>query len=70
LVGCNAAACPIHNEETDVTTRRFKARIKLPLGTTEVVIESDGIFNAKQMLEAQYGPGTVIWGPVEVLGNG
>lgn len=47
--------------------KRFRARIKLPIGTTEVVIDADSLISAKQMLEAQYGQGNVIWGPVEML---
>ena len=46
-------------------TKRYRARVKLPLGTQEVILEADSLFNARQMLEAQYGPGSVIFGPVE-----
>ena len=49
--------------------KRFRARIKLAIGTQEVMIEADSLFNAKQMLEGQYGTGSVIWGPVEMLSN-
>lgn len=47
--------------------KRYRARVKLPVGTQEVVIEADGVSAAKMMLEAQFGPGAVLWGPVEVL---
>ena len=50
-----------------MSNKRYRARVKLPLGTTEIMIEADSVFNARQMLEAQYGRGSVIWGPVEVL---
>ena len=50
-----------------MSNHHYRARIKLPLGTTEIVIEADSVFNARQMLEAQYGQGSVIWGPVEML---
>jgi hypothetical protein len=41
--------------------KRWKARIRLSNGSSqEVVIEADNYFNAKAMLEAQYGAGSVI----------
>ena len=50
-----------------MTLKRFRARVKLPVGTQEVCVEADGLYNAKQMLEAQYGRGSVLWGPVQEL---
>ena len=44
-----------------IPLKRFRARIKLPIGTQEVFIEADNLTNAKQMLEAQFGIGNVIW---------
>lgn len=40
--------------------KRFRARVKLPIGTTEIVIEADSLFNARQMLQAQYGQDAVL----------
>ena len=43
---------------------KWKARVKLPNGASqEVVVEADSYFNAKAMIEAQYGKGCITIGP-------
>lgn len=47
-------------------TKTYKARVKLSNGNTQVVeVAADSSFNAKAMLEAQYGKGNVF----SVYGN-
>lgn len=47
--------------------RKYKADVKLPNGSTQqIVIDANSPANAKAMLEAQYGKGSVRTGPVEV----
>ena len=52
-----------------MTPKRYRAWIKLPIGRQEVRIEANSILNAKMMLEGQYGVGSVLTGPVELLSN-
>jgi hypothetical protein len=49
--------------------KHFKALIKLPIGTQEVRVEADSFYNAKMLLEGQYGVGSVLTGPIELLSN-
>jgi hypothetical protein len=45
-------------------TARYEFRIKLGAGHTQkIVIEADTAVNAKKMVEAQYGKGSIMWGP-------
>ena len=44
-----------------IPLKRFHARVKLPIGNQEVFLEADSLSNARQMLEAQYGTGNVLW---------
>ena len=44
-----------------IPLKRFRARIKLPIGTQEVFIEADSLTNARLMLQAQYGAASVLW---------
>jgi hypothetical protein len=37
-----------------MTTKTFKAKIKLKSGIQEVTVQADSYFKAKEMLEAQY----------------
>jgi hypothetical protein len=50
--------------------RTFKARVRVKAGTShinqEVTLQADSPSNAKFMLEAQYGKGSVIVSPSEV----
>lgn len=42
-------------------TKAYKARVKLPNGNTQIVeVDADSSFNAKAMLEAQYGKSNVL----------
>ncbi|WP_428489512.1 hypothetical protein [Rhodopila sp.] len=43
----------------------FTAKIKLKSGVQEVTLQADNYFKAKEMLEAQYGKGTIFSGPVQ-----
>ncbi len=52
-----------------MTLKRFRARIKLPIGNQEVFVQADSLVNAKRMLEGQYGAGSVIFGQVELLSD-
>lgn len=47
-----------------MTNKTYTAKIKLPSGVQEVVVQATGYFMAKEMLEAQYGRGSIFWGPV------
>ena len=49
-----------------MTTKTYKAKIKLKTGYQEVTVQADNSFNAKAMLEAQYGKGCIFTGPSEV----
>ena len=46
--------------------KTYRVRVKLPVGTQEITVQADSVWNARMMIEAQYGPGSVFWGPVEV----
>ena len=48
--------------------KTYRVRVKLAVGVQEVVVQADSLWNARQMVEAQFGPGSVFWGPVEVRG--
>ncbi len=57
---------PIGRRSEKVAAKRYKARVRLSNGSSqEVYVNADGYFNAKAMLEAQYGKGSVISGPTE-----
>jgi len=50
-----------------MSTKTYKAKIKLPNGSAQdVTVEADNASNAKAMLEAQYGRGSAISFPTEV----
>ncbi len=51
-----------------MATQTYKARIKIGNGggSQEVTVQADTTYNAKKMLEAQYGKGSIIFGPVRV----
>jgi hypothetical protein len=45
----------------------FKATIRLKNGAVqEITVQADTYFNAKAMIEAQYGKGSIFIGPIEV----
>jgi hypothetical protein len=44
-------------------TARYEFRIRLGASTQKIVIEADTAMNAKSMVEAQYGKGSIVWGP-------
>jgi len=46
--------------------KTFKARVKLGSGQQEVTVEADSPVKAREMLEAQYGKGSLTGTPVEV----
>jgi hypothetical protein len=47
--------------------KTWKATVKLPTGMQQqVTVQADSPWNAKAMLEAQYGKGCVKFGPQEV----
>jgi len=48
-----------------MATKTFKAKIKLKSGIQEVTVQADSYFKAKEMLEAQYGKGSIFMGPTE-----
>lgn len=50
-----------------MATKTYKTKVKLPNGSwQDVTVQADNPFNAKAMLEAQWGKGN-LWGmPVEV----
>lgn len=49
-----------------MATKLFKAKIKLKSGSLQdVTVQADHYFNAKEMLESQYGKGCIFSGPVE-----
>ena len=48
-----------------MATRTFKAKIRLKSGIQEVTVQADNYFKAKEMLEAQYGKGSIFVGPTE-----
>jgi hypothetical protein len=44
-----------------MATKTYKARVKLANGNTQIVeVQADNGLNAKAMLEAQYGKGSVL----------
>jgi hypothetical protein len=56
---------------TLMSTRTFKATVRLPNGLhQEVFIEADSQSNARAMLEAQYGRGSILAGPWSLADNG
>ena len=49
-----------------MATKTFKAKIRLKGGAVQdVAVDADSYFNAKAMLEAQYGKGSITYGPTE-----
>lgn len=47
--------------------KTYKAKIRLPSGRTpEVTVQADSTHNAKEMLEEQYGKGSIFSPPTEV----
>lgn len=51
----------------ETAMRTFKARVK-PAGSgssMEVTVQAKSYFDAKAMLEAQYGAGSIVSGPME-----
>jgi hypothetical protein len=54
-----------------MSARTFKATVKLPNGLhQEVFVQADSQSNAKAMLEAQYGRGSILAGPWSVADSG
>lgn len=52
------------NQPEDRTMKQWKARIKLANGNQQVVyVQANSQLNAKYMLEAQYGKGSIIGVP-------
>jgi hypothetical protein len=50
-----------------MATSIYKAKIKLPNCTVqEVTVRADNFFNAKAMIEAQYGKGCIFTPPTKV----
>lgn len=50
-----------------MATKTYKAKVKLPNGSAQdVTVQADSQSNAKSMLEAQYGKGSIISFPSEV----
>ena len=49
-----------------MATKTFKAKVKLASGVQEVTVQADDFAKAKEMLEAQYGKGSVVSPPVQV----
>jgi hypothetical protein len=48
-------------------TYTYKARIRLSTGNhQEVRVQADSLSNAKALLEAQYGKGSIVGGPYKV----
>jgi hypothetical protein len=48
-------------------TSTYKAKVKLSNGSIqEVTVQADSYFNAKAMIEAQYGRGRIFSGPTKV----
>lgn len=46
--------------------KTFKAYVRISGRNTEVRIQARNVMDAKDLLEAQYGKGSVIQGPTEV----
>jgi hypothetical protein len=50
-----------------MSTKTYEARVKLQNGSVQkVTVQADSPFNAKAMLEAQYGKGSIFSFPTEV----
>lgn len=45
--------------------KTYKARVRLSGRTIEVQVQARGSLDAKALLEAQYGKGSVVFGPIE-----
>jgi hypothetical protein len=52
-----------------MTLKRYRAKIKLPIGVQEVEVQADGLWSARQLIESMYGSGSIFIGPWEVLGG-
>lgn len=46
-----------------MATKTYSAKIRLKSGIQEVTVQADSYFKAKEMLEAQYGKGSIFSGP-------
>lgn len=47
-----------------MATKTYKARIRLSSGGGQnITVDADSAYNAKQMIEAQYGKGCILSGP-------
>ncbi|EKY30839.1 hypothetical protein HMPREF0185_00009 [Brevundimonas diminuta 470-4] len=46
--------------------KTFKAQVRINGHHTEVRVQAENLFFAKNLLEAQYGKGSVAIGPIEV----
>lgn len=49
-----------------MSNNTYRAKIKLKAGLQEVAVLAASYFAAKEMLEAQYGRGCILWGPIPV----
>lgn len=49
-----------------MTMKTYRARVKVGGSSREVRIQAGSYFDAKALLEAQYGKGCITFGPVEV----
>jgi hypothetical protein len=52
-----------------MSLKTWKANIKLKSGIQEVRIQADNFNNAKAMLEATYGKGSISFGPIQIIKN-
>ena len=51
-------------------TRQWRARVRLTNNyIQEIVLAAASSFHARAMIEAQYGRGWILFGPIEVLGR-
>ena len=49
------------------TLKKYKVKIKLSTGVQQdIFVQADTSFNARTMVEAQYGKGSIMMGPTEV----
>ena len=49
-----------------MSLKKYKAKVKLANNSVqEIVVQADTYFNAKAMIESQYGKGKIFSGPVE-----
>ncbi len=51
-----------------MATKTYKAKVKLPNGNQQQVnVQADNLANARSMLEGQFGKGSIVIGPSEVM---